>query len=109
MVVVDDLTEMCDTEFDLALSELARLGRERPVTIVAAVDNLVARRQYSGVVPDLRKDQIGLLLQPDIDSDGDLLGVSLPRRSTRVWPEGRGYYAERGAVELWQVALPDPW
>ena len=109
IVVVDDLTEMCDTDFDMALSDLARLGRERPVTIVAAVDNQVARRQYSGVVPDLRKDQIGLLLQPDTDSDGDLLGVTLPRQASRVWPEGRGYFAERGAVELWHMALPDPW
>jgi S-DNA-T family DNA segregation ATPase FtsK/SpoIIIE len=109
LVAVDDLTDLVDTEADMALTELVRLGREHPVTVVAAVDNQIARRQYSGAVPDMRKDQVGILLQPDLDADGDLLGVSLPRCAQRVWPEGRGFLAHRGAAELIQVALPDPW
>jgi DNA segregation ATPase FtsK/SpoIIIE, S-DNA-T family len=109
LVVVDDLGELADSEADTALLELLRLSREHPVTIVAAVDNTVARRQYSGTIPEMRKDGIALLLQPDVDNDGDIVGVVLPRRTRGAWPEGRGYLAERGAAELVQVALPDPW
>ncbi len=109
VIVVDDIGELADSEADTALLELLRLSREHPVTIVAAVDNTVARRQYSGVIPEMRKDGIALLLQPDTDNDGDIAGVVLPRRTRGAWPEGRGYLATRGAAELVQVAIPDPW
>ncbi len=109
VVVIDDLGELADTEADEALLELVRLGREHPVTIVAAVDNTAARRQYSGTIPEMRKDGVAVLLQPDSDNDGDIAGVVLPRRTRGAWPEGRGYLAERGTAELIQVALPDPW
>ena len=108
-MVVDDLGELCDTEADTALAELLRLAREHPITVIAAVDNTVARRQYSGAIPEMRKDGLAVLLQPDTDNDGDLVGVTLPRRTTGAWPEGRGFLAERGAAELIHVALPDPW
>jgi DNA segregation ATPase FtsK/SpoIIIE, S-DNA-T family len=109
VIVVDDIGEMADSEADTALLELLRLSREHPLTIVAAVDNTVARRQYSGVIPEIRKDGVAVLLQPDTDNDGDVAGVVLPRRTGGAWPEGRGYFATRGTVELVQVALPDPW
>jgi DNA segregation ATPase FtsK/SpoIIIE, S-DNA-T family len=109
LVIVDDLADLADSEVDVALLELLRLARDHPITIVGAVDNTAARRQYSGTIPEMRKDGIGVLLQPDTDCDGDLVGVALPRRARGVWPEGRGYLAERGAAELVQVALPDPW
>jgi len=107
IVVIDDLGELADTEADTALVELLRLGREHPLTVIAAVDNTVARRQYSGAIPEMRKDGIGVLLDPDPDSDGDIVGAALPRRTRGAWPEGRGYLAERGSAELIQVALPD--
>lgn len=109
LVVVDDLHELCDTDADEALTDLLRAVRELPITVVAAVENQAGRRQYSGAIPEIRKDGVGFLLQPDIDVDGDLLGVSLPRRSTAAWPEGRGFIATRGRAELAHVALPDPW
>ena len=107
VVVVDDLGELADSEADTALVELIRLGREHPVTIVAAVDNTVARRQYTGALPEMRKDGVAVLLNPDPDTDGDLVGVALPRRTRGAMPEGRGYLAQRGTAELIQVALPD--
>jgi S-DNA-T family DNA segregation ATPase FtsK/SpoIIIE len=109
VVVVDDIGELADSEVDTALLELVRLSHEHAVTIVAAVDNTVARRQYSGVIPEMRKDGVAVLLQPDTDNDGDIAGVVLPRRTRGAWPEGRGYLATRGTAELVQVALPDPW
>ena len=109
LVVVDDLSELCDTEADAALTELLRVAKEHPITVVGAVDNTVARRQYSGAIPEMRKDGLAVLLQPDTDNDGDLVGVTLPRRTRGAWPEGRGFLAERGTAELIHVALPDPW
>jgi DNA segregation ATPase FtsK/SpoIIIE, S-DNA-T family len=109
VIVVDDLGELVDGAADDALLELLRLGREHPVTIVASCDNTAARRQYSGTIPEIRKDGLALLLQPDTDNDGDIAGVVLPRRTRGAWPEGRGYLAERGTAELVQVALPEPW
>jgi S-DNA-T family DNA segregation ATPase FtsK/SpoIIIE len=108
VVVVDDVGELADTDADAALVELVRLGREHPVTLVVAADNTVARRQYSGAIPELRKDGVAVLLNPDPDTDGDLVGVTLPRRTRGALPEGRGYLARRGTAELVQVALPDP-
>jgi S-DNA-T family DNA segregation ATPase FtsK/SpoIIIE len=109
LVLVDDLADLADTEADAALTELLRVAREHPLTVIGAVDNTAARRQYSGTIPEMRKDGIGLLLQPDTDSDGDLVGVTLPRRTRGAWPEGRGYLAARGTAELVHVALPDAW
>ena len=88
VVVVDDLDELADTEADTALTELLRLAREHPVTVIAAVDNTVARRQYSGAIPEMRKDGIAVLLNPDPDTDGDLVGVALPRRARGALPRG---------------------
>ena len=109
LVVVDDLGELCDSDADTALMEILRLAREHPLTVIGAVDNTVARRQYSGAIPEMRKDGLAVLLQPDTDNDGDVVGVTLPRRTRGAWPEGRGFLAERGAAELVHVALPDPW
>ena len=48
----------------------------------------------------------GLLLQPNLDIDGDLLGAVLPRRSIVAIGPGRGYVINDGAAELVQVARP---
>jgi S-DNA-T family DNA segregation ATPase FtsK/SpoIIIE len=109
LVIVDDLADLADSEADSAISELLRVAREHPITVIGAVDNIAARRQYSGTIPEMRKDGIALLLQPDTDADGDLVGVALPRRTRGAWPEGRGFLAERGTAELVHVALPEPW
>jgi S-DNA-T family DNA segregation ATPase FtsK/SpoIIIE len=42
-------------------------------------------------------------LHPELDVDGDLLGVRLPRRTNAVFPPGRGFLVNRGEVELVQV------
>jgi S-DNA-T family DNA segregation ATPase FtsK/SpoIIIE len=53
--------------------------------------------------------RLGLLLQPDVDLDGDLLGTVLPRRGA-VAPlaavPGRGYLVVDGRPGLVQVAAP---
>ncbi len=83
---------------------LARRGRDEPIRIVAAAENRSALRTYSGLIPELRKAKHGLLLAPDIDLDGDLLGVRLrpPIESLNV--TGRGFAVRDGVAELIQVA-----
>ncbi len=110
LVVVDDLGELCDTDADTALTELLRArqgapdhGRSAPSTTPSPGGSTRARSRRCA------RTALAVLLQPDTDNDGDLVGVTLPRRTRVAWPEGRGFLAERGAAELIHVALPDPW
>ena len=49
-----------------------------------------------------------MLLQPNIDYDGELLGVTLPRRAPVAVTVGRGYLASGGSLEFLQAASPTP-
>ena len=73
--------------------------------LIVAAETQAVMRAYGGWLRELRKDEHGLLLDPDLDVDGDLLGVRLPRRSNAVFPPGRGYHVYRGVLELVQVAV----
>jgi S-DNA-T family DNA segregation ATPase FtsK/SpoIIIE len=47
-----------------------------------------------------------VLLNPNLDFDGDLLSSPLPRRQ-RVAPQpGRGYLVNNGEIQLVQLAQP---
>ena len=74
--------------------------------VVAAGRNDGLRGQYGTWLRRVRMSRAGLLLQPDADLDGDLLGVRLPRRPLVRFGPGRGYLVEAGSVEIVQVALP---
>jgi DNA segregation ATPase FtsK/SpoIIIE, S-DNA-T family len=74
------------------------------VRVLCACERQAAQRAFGGWLRELRKEEHGLLLAPDADVDGDLLGVRLPRRTNPVFPPGRGYLVERGSIELVQVA-----
>ena len=105
VIVIDDGDELAETLGSSALETLVRRGRDAPIRIVAASETQAMLRAYGGWLRELRKDEHGLLLDPDLDVDGDLLGVRLPRRTNAVFPAGRGYYVWRGALELVQVAV----
>ena len=106
VVVVDDGEEIAEGPTAVRLESVARQGRDRSVRIIGAVETRTAHRAYAGWVSELRKTRQGLLLQPDPDIDGDLLGVRLPRRGSRVFPPGRAFLVRRGVLELVQVAVP---
>ena len=71
--------------------------------VLAAAQNHALQRMFAGWLPDLKKARHGLLLMPDRDLDGDLLGIKLPRQQ-RATPPGRGTLAVRGRSQLVQVA-----
>ena len=105
VIVVDDLDELFDASAAQGLERIARAGRDGAVRILAAVENHALHRAFGGVASELKKDKNGLLLDPDVDVDGDLLGVRLPRRKTQPFPPGRGYLVQRGAYRLIQIAV----
>ena len=104
VVVVDDGEELAETPGAVALETLVRRGRDRDVRVIAAAERQGAQRAFGGWLRELRKEEHGLLLSPDPDVDGELLAVRLPRRTTPVYPPGRGYLVAAGTVELVQVA-----
>ena len=73
---------------------------------VAAGRNDGIRTGYSHWTRPLRRSKLGVLLRPDVDLDGDILGASLPRRAPVAMVPGRGYVVNSGEAELIQVALP---
>jgi S-DNA-T family DNA segregation ATPase FtsK/SpoIIIE len=105
VVLVDDADRIADDH-----PHLARLVADRrPVRHVIAAgraDRL--RSRYGHWTREVRADGAGLLLQPDLDLDGDLLGVRLPRRAPVADAPGRGWLAGTGvgASGFVQVALP---
>jgi S-DNA-T family DNA segregation ATPase FtsK/SpoIIIE len=104
VLVIDDGEELAESLAAPSLEAVVRRGRDLGVSVVVAAERLAAQRAFTGWLRELRKDENGLLLDPDPDVDGEILGARLPRRSNPVYPAGRGYLVDRGAVELVQVA-----
>jgi S-DNA-T family DNA segregation ATPase FtsK/SpoIIIE len=103
VLLVDD-AELLD---DQAAVLATLLATPRPdLLVVAAGRNDGLRGQYGSWLRRVRMSRAGLLLQPDADLDGDLLGVRLPRRPLVRFGPGRGYLVEGGAAEVVQVAMP---
>ncbi len=101
LVLVDDI-ELVDPD---GMVMEGVLGRD-DVLVVGAGRADTLRGLYSHWARTLRGSRAGLLLVPDVDLDGDLLAVRLPRRTTTPISAGRGYLCAGGEVELVQVAQP---
>ena len=74
--------------------------------MIAAGRSADLRTLYSHWTKTVRKARCGVLLQPDVDYDGELLGVTLPRRAPVALTTGRGYACVGGAVRLVQTISP---
>ncbi|WP_185711391.1 hypothetical protein [Arachnia propionica] len=64
------------------------------------------RGLYNHWTKTLRKSRCGVLLQPNVDFDGEILGAQLPRRAPVRISTGRGYACSGGTVELIQAIQP---
>ncbi|PZE69563.1 FtsK/SpoIIIE domain-containing protein [Curtobacterium sp. MCBD17_021] len=101
LLLIDDAERFDDGDQGIA----SLLATERPgLCVVAAGRSADLRSLYSHWTRAVRKARCGVLLQPDVDYDGELLGVTLPRRSPVALTTGRGYVASGGAVRLVQTA-----
>jgi len=103
LVLVDDAEAIEDPS-----GVLGRLSTsDRPdLLFVAAGRNDGIRAGYSHWTRPLRGSKLGVLLRPNIDLDGDILGTQVPRRAPVAMVTGRGYVVNSGDNELAQIALP---
>jgi S-DNA-T family DNA segregation ATPase FtsK/SpoIIIE len=107
VVLVDDADRTEDDHAGLA----ALVADRRPDRhVVAAGRNDHLRRRFGHWTREVRADGTGLLLVPDLDLDGDLLGTRLPRRPSVDLVCGRGWLTGPGGSpsDFVQVALPPP-
>ena len=104
LVVVDDMDSLADTEADRLLTAILRDGANPGPMVAVSAGADAARRAYEGVLRSVRGFKSGVLLQPDTDVDGDLLGVRLPRVANTAWPSGRGYLVSLGAAGICHLA-----
>jgi S-DNA-T family DNA segregation ATPase FtsK/SpoIIIE len=104
VAIIDDADDLTDGMAAINLESVVKAARDDAVVVVAACHTLSAHRAYGGWLAELRRARHGLLLSPDVDIDGDLFTVKLPRRSTHRFPPGRGYLVRRTDVGLVQVA-----
>ena len=103
LLLVDDAERVEDP--DGVLSGLLASGPSH-LRIAAAGRNDDVRTLYSHWTKTLRRSRCGILLRPNIDLDGDLLGVNVPRRASVPMTTGRGYLCLNGHATLMQTALP---
>lgn len=104
LVLVDDADSVSD---DLGVLDrwLTKAGAGGHLVAAGRADGI--RRTYGTWTQRVRDGRCGVLLVPDHDLDGDLLGVTLPRQDRMAPVPGRGYLAANGSVEGVQLALPD--
>ncbi len=101
LVVVDD-AELVD---DPAGALAAFAGSAHPArTVVAAGHPDALRQTYGHWTNVLRRSRIGLISTGGADTDGDLLGVVLPRRTPIAPRPGLVWVADNGSKHLVQVA-----
>ena len=104
LIVVDDATEFADSSGAMAFEQVVRRGRDFGVRVLASGEPRAVASQYAGWLRELRKDGAGLLLEPNPEVDGDLLGARLPRYQAAAFPPGRGYLVGGGTLQLVHVA-----
>ncbi len=104
VVFIDDGGEFIDAVLLSRLERIARMARDSGLRVVASVESGIARGIGVPWVRELRRDGHGLLLQPDLVSDGDLLNARLPRHVAAPMTPGRGFVVVRGSAELIHVA-----
>jgi S-DNA-T family DNA segregation ATPase FtsK/SpoIIIE len=103
VLFIDDAETFDDT--DGAIAGLLTAGRP-DLHVLAAGRSDSLRSLYGHWTVTVRRSKTGLLLRPNIDLDGDLLGVTLPRRAPVRLGVGRGYLIHNGDWDIVQVAQP---
>ena len=103
VVLVDDAEQFADN--DQAVAGLLS-ARTSDLLVVAAGRSDDLRSMYSHWTKTIRKARCGVLLQPNVDYDGELLGVTLPRRAPVAVTPGRGYVVSGGMLDFLQAVSP---
>ncbi len=103
VLLVDDAEQFADD--DQAFAGLIS-ARTSDLLVIAAGRSDDLRSLYSHWTKTIRKARCGVLFQPNVDYDGELLGVTLPRRAPVAITPGRGYIVSGGTVDFLQAMSP---
>ncbi|HEV2346869.1 MAG TPA: FtsK/SpoIIIE domain-containing protein [Actinocrinis sp.] len=82
---------------------IVKSGPGRHVVAAGRSDGI--RRQFGLWTQKVRDGRCGVLLAPDHDMDGDMLGVALPRQHRMAPLPGRGYLVSDGGMDGVQLVL----
>ncbi len=109
LVCVDDFPDLDESTFGYGFNQIVATARKgAPIRFVIAGEARSMGSNFNDGARSIRRYRHGLLLQPDVDLDGDLVGARLPRQLWRQFGPGRGYHVAGSRVELAQVgALPE--
>ncbi|CEA06769.1 ESX-1 secretion system protein EccCa1 [Arthrobacter saudimassiliensis] len=102
-LLIDDAERFEDS--DQSIAGVVSSGQPG-LCVIAAGRAADLRGLYSHWTKTLRKSRLGVLLQPDVDYDGELLGAMLPRRAPVALTTGRGYISVGGQLALIQSISP---
>lgn len=102
-ILVDDAPGVVDV--DGLLTNAVRSGRPG-LHVVAAGRSDDVRGGYGHWSRQVRQSRTGVLLNPNLVADGELLGTRLPRRLHVPLLPGRGFVVVGGEPTLAQIALP---
>jgi S-DNA-T family DNA segregation ATPase FtsK/SpoIIIE len=105
-LLVDDAELVDGSRVEAALVEAARLVDGTEGIVVVAAELARANGAFRGLLPEVSRDGVGILLGATSPGDGDVLGVRLEIDSTRR--AGRGHLVVDGRSTPVQVALLDP-
>jgi len=104
-LLVDDAELVDGSRVEAALVEAARLVDGTEGIVVVAAELARANGAFRGLLPEVSRDGVGILLGATSPGDGDVLGVRLEIDSTRR--AGRGHLVVDGRSTPVQVALLD--
>jgi S-DNA-T family DNA segregation ATPase FtsK/SpoIIIE len=103
LLLIDDADVVDDP--GRALSDL--FGSPQPTLHAVVAGRTDALKTLGHWSVGIRRSRTGLLIQPEVQVDGPLLGVTLPRRPVPPVRPGCGYRVDPGGFELVQVAVPE--
>jgi S-DNA-T family DNA segregation ATPase FtsK/SpoIIIE len=106
VVLADDAELLINTPISDRLEKLLLTGRDADHGLVLAGSTGDLARAYSGFIPMALKSRCGIFVAVTAPTDGDLLGVRLPRNAG-AGQLGRGLLVRPGSVLPIQIAIAD--
>lgn len=103
VLMIDDAETFADSDQSLTGLLSAKLPN---LHVVASGRSDDLRTLYGHWTNLVRKSRCGVLLQPNVDYDGDLTGAPLPRKAPSAMTTARGYLTQGGGAEFVQFAAP---